>query len=235
MAQSLPIILSAKRKSWRMKDGHASESDSEFQDVRLEVLESDDHTCQFCGFRSAPDKKGSSWQEVHHKNDDHTDNSRQNLATACPLCHQCFHLGLAGMQDGGTLIWLPELRQTELNNLCRAIFCAITSGSEYAPTAKAIYASLESRASHLEDILGAGSSNPAVVGQALIELTEEEYEKRNEGLIMVRLLPKPGRFINAIRYWANTVESKIPPDTWLQIAEPVLRSTAEQELEEADA
>lgn len=220
--QLLPIILSAKRSDWRMKDGHASEADLEFSEVRPSILERDDFTCRFCNFRSVPTKKGVSWQEVHHLNDNHADNRPDNLATACGFCHQCFHLGLTGLHDGGTLIWLPEMRQHELNNMARAIFCAIAAKSEYAGSAKSIYGVLESRAAHVEEVFGEGASNPGFLGQALIELSDDDYAKRAEVLSSVRLLPKPKRFMNALQHWQLMVTTMIPPDTWDRIAEPYL-------------
>jgi intracellular multiplication protein IcmJ len=221
----LPIVLSVKRSDWRMKDSHASEADLEFSEVRASILERDDHTCRFCNFRSIPTKKGACWQDVHHLNDDHADNRPDNLVTACPFCHQCFHLGLAGLQRGGTLIWLPELRQHELNNLVRALFCAIRTGSEYEGSAKTIYRILESRSAHLEDVFGEGASDPGFLGQAMIEMSDAEYANRHEVLASVRLLPKPKRFMAAIDHWTGMVSAKIPPDTWERIAEPFLATS----------
>lgn len=104
------LVVSAKRSVWRMHD-HSGEGDKQFQQVRKPVLEAANYSCQFCGFQS------SKYQEVHHLNDDHNNNDRRNLACTCPLCHQVFHIGLAGMRDGGEIIYLPELTQAELNQL----------------------------------------------------------------------------------------------------------------------
>jgi len=107
----LPLLVaSAKRSVWRMND-HAGEADKAFQVVRKSILLANDYTCLYCGHRS------EKYQEVHHRNDDHSNNATENLDTSCPLCHQVFHLGLAGMLDGADIIYAPEFAQEEINQL----------------------------------------------------------------------------------------------------------------------
>ena len=66
--------------------------------------------------------------ETINLNSNYADNKKDNLITACGLCAQCFFLEAIGKSDfgGGVLIYLPELRQSELNALCHAIFASIT-------------------------------------------------------------------------------------------------------------
>lgn len=75
---------------WRRDDWMAADADAEFKLVRQKVLERDEHTCRFCGFRAPK------WQEVHHLDDNHHNNDPDNLVTACMFCHMVHHLGLAG-------------------------------------------------------------------------------------------------------------------------------------------
>lgn len=111
----LPLTLNIKRKQWRMRDPNFVDADSEFEQVKRRALERDDYACRFCSFRSPK------WQEVHHFNDDHHDNSLANLITACPYCHMCQHIGLWGSKGEAVLIWCPELTQVELNHTVRSI------------------------------------------------------------------------------------------------------------------
>src|SRR6185369_10335832 len=128
--QRLQLVLSAKRKSWRLADGHASEADNAFVSVRNDVLSRDDYHCQGCGFRA------ERWQEVHHKDDDHANNNPSNLATVCCLCHQVFHLGMTGMRRSGIIIWCPEIDQANINNISRAIFVAVMNKKTHEEPAR---------------------------------------------------------------------------------------------------
>ncbi|WP_236077299.1 HNH endonuclease signature motif containing protein [Paraburkholderia domus] len=110
------LVMSAKRSVWRMNDHAGEDADREFQQKRLSVLEACGNECEFCGHASAK------FQEVHHGDDNHANNTRENLFGSCPLCHQVFHLGLAGMRDGGAIIYLPEMSQAELNQLALLIW-----------------------------------------------------------------------------------------------------------------
>lgn len=217
MKPLLPIYLSAKRKSWRMADDHASEHDTKFQEVRKSVLDRDDYSCRFCNFHVNPTKKGASYQDVHHIDDDHSNNKEDNLVTACCLCHQCFHLGLAGAKRGGVLIYLPEISQADLHHLCRAIFVAIATNSKYSDNARSLFAALESRQMHIEEHLGRGASNPTFLGQAFMTMTAEQYNDRMNALDGVRLLPYPDRFQDQIEFWISHVFKDMHPDSWDQI------------------
>lgn len=234
------IVLSAKKKSWRISDTHASEADSEFSSVRASVLERDDFTCRFCGFRSPPvktrDGSVTSWQDVHHVNDDHSDNSMQNLMTACCFCHQCFHLGLAGIHGGGKLIWLPEVSQSDLNNIARAIFVARSGKGSYAEQATSLFGVLESRAQVIEEAFGRGSSNPAVLGQVFLELNDQAYAERSSRISGVRLLPLPGRFASQIAFWMGEkgAYKSVPPETWDNIVKEMDLFADDDDFEDDD-
>lgn len=128
----IPLDIDVKRSVWRQ--ANVTASDAEFQSARLRVLERDDYTCRGCNFRSPParTKKGDgpSYMDVHHLDHDHGNNALDNLATMCPFCHQAFHIGYAGVSNGGILIWLPEISQADLNNLARTIFIALIAETD---------------------------------------------------------------------------------------------------------
>lgn len=189
------IVLSAKRRSWRMMDAHADEHDKRFHSIREQILQRDDLTCCFCLFRSVK------YQHIHHLDDDHGNNKPSNLVTACPLCHQCHHLGMAGIRKAGVMIWLPEISQSQLNNLCRALFVAVKNAGDHGQTARSLYLSLESRAGVLEQELGSGSSNPASFGQAFLHMNEEQYARRAKLMAPIRLLPRMQAFDVEVHFW----------------------------------
>ena len=122
---NLPV-LSVKRKQWRMEQSEhdRNEADAVFQEVRKKVLDRDGRRCWFCGFTS------TAHQEVHHLDDDHTNNRLDNLVTICNIDHLCFHLGLAAMRGAIFLAVIPELTQAEITNLMRIYHCAVATGNE---------------------------------------------------------------------------------------------------------
>ena len=216
------IVLSAKKATWRMND-HASEADSDFAAVRKTVLEQADYRCSYCELRS--DK----WQEVHHEDDDHHNNDMRNLRCACPLCHQVFHVGLAGLHDGGIIIYAPEFTQVQLNMLTLAIWLAVSGRAVYAAKAREVYQDLENRRYMVTSIFRDWARHADVklqepfqfsadmLGNGLIMLDDKDYEDRQNLLGGLRLLPTDMRFKSQIEHWVKYFGSKIPSQTWGQL------------------
>ena len=200
MPKLLPIVLSAERKSWRMLDVHADESDKRYHAIRQTVLERDSYTCQYCAF------KADRYQEIHHIDHDHGHNQLSNLNTACAFCHMDFHLGMAGIRNAGLIIWCPEHTQADLNNLVRAIFIAVANNGVHEAAARSLYQGLETRASAIEEYLGKGASSPSAIGQAFLKISEKAYATRDERLEGLRLLPKMNAFGKQIAYWQSDVK-----------------------------
>lgn len=219
------LILSATRKSWKMSSTHGTEYDKSYRDSKGNpsknkviwdgVWARDKCKCYFCGFES---KKH---QEIHHLNDDHSDNSPDNLVTICPLCHQTFHLDTASTTNGGKIIWLPEFSQQELNYISRAIFIAIDEAEAKEETAtgfikiaRMLENSLAERSLTVEQQIQNGASDPAIFANALINMSESQYEKRFGFLKPFKLLNLRSRFPIQTKYWKNTVFKDIPVETW---------------------
>jgi len=207
-----PLVLSCKVKNWRMDDAASEEADAGFQQVKKKVRERDRHTCKFCGFRQ---QKADYYMQVHHLDDDHHNNSMDNLITACMHCHAVQHIGLWGSAGEAVLIYLPEWPQYYLNHVCRAILVAkrfhakleadvktadrgvrgaapaalidrANSARSMSERAEAIFARLRSRETEAEKILG--TSNPADVANALLHAPDEVYDRRSDSLAPFRLL-----------------------------------------------
>lgn len=215
------LILSASRKSWKMSSSHGTEFDKDYKKHKAvwdKVWERDKFTCYYCQFTS---KKH---QEIHHLNDEHDDNSLDNLVTVCPLCHQSFHLDLASTTNGGKIIWLPEFSQQELNYLCRAIFIAIeesemaeTENREavgFAKIARTFETSLAERTLIVDHHFSSGASEPSVFANALIKMSPELYEKRSQTLSSFKLLHLRNRFPVQVKYWKNQTFKDLPVDSW---------------------
>ncbi|CAG9184190.1 HNH endonuclease [Cupriavidus pampae] len=234
-----PLLMAAKRKVWRMHD-HAGEADKAFQKVRGPVLEAAGYSCEFCGLKS--DK----YQEVHHLDDDHANNAKENLACACPLCHQVFHIGMAGMRDGGYVIAMPELSQAELNQLCLVMWIVEkTDASQFSQEHKLMHQNLFMHVKSLGSLLVNRRANvknrfsalleangqskeftkrlsletigPSLLANVLMQLTDDEYARRGELLGSLRLMPRPERFDAQFKFWSEDQQRKMPIHAWYSI------------------
>lgn len=192
-----PLTLHVIPGAWRLFI--ARKADKAFEAFSTKVWERDDYTCQFCDFQARQ------FQEVINLDTQYQNNRLSNLATACCFCTQCFFLEAVGKGDygGGTLIYLPEVSQSDLNGLCHVLFCAIANATDYRTDAQNIYRNLKLRSKYVEDKLGEGMSNPSLVGQALVNVLDpQKQEAMPEWLNSLRLLPARAKFSLQIETWA---------------------------------
>lgn len=234
------LVLSAKRKVWRMDD-HAGEGDKEFKIARGAVLDASDYVCVFCGLQSGK------YQEVHHADDDHKNNAPSNLFCSCPLCHQVFHIGLAGMKEGGEIVYMPELEQAELNQLALVMWLVTeTEVSQFKDPAHALlFTRLAGRAKTIEGALGnrrgtvllrlkealkntsfpqtlldrikPAHLSPSMFSNVLMSLSDDDYEKRKDLLGGLRLFPSATRFRERIAHWNAEQGGTLPAHAWYKI------------------
>jgi intracellular multiplication protein IcmJ len=187
-------VLGVKRKVWRQDDEHAAIADEKFGAVRQSVLQRDHHACRFC------DQSFIKWLEVHHRDDDHTNQSEDNLVTACGACHQVHHLGMAGLRSSGFLAAIPELTQTEVIAIVRNIFAfervdvqAVPDKQAICDKLKGFYAVFQQRGGEtlkrLFGELGLDISSPMAMAQVLSAVPEPLYAARVELLASIRLVP----------------------------------------------
>lgn len=192
-----PLQLKVIPGAWRLV--LARKADKEFEKFSTKVWERDDYTCQYCGFQARQ------FQEVINIDGNYRNNKLSNLATACCFCAQCFFLEAVGKGEygGGTLIYMPEISQEDLNGFCHVLFCAIANASEYRTDAQNIYRSLKMRSKLVEEKLGEGMGDPALVGQMLNNLIINTDETPLPSwLSSLRLLPARARFTQQIEVWA---------------------------------
>lgn len=191
-----PITIQATPGAWRLKA--ARKADPAFRPFEKKIFRRDNYTCQFCGFQARE------YQEVINLDGDYKNNKAANLVTACCFCAQCFFLESVGVGDygGGTLIYLPEITQGELNSFCHVLFCAITNDTGYKATAQSIYRSFKFRSQIIEEKFGEGSSNPSAFGQLLIESGATESDTATALMTDIRLLPSRAKFRKQIEHWA---------------------------------
>lgn len=200
----LPIALHAKRGNWQRFTSR--KTNKIFLTVRDKVLARDAYTCRYCGFQS------HHFQEVINIDQDYGNNHLNNLATACSLCMQCFFLDSIGLdgKSGGTIIYLPEISQADLNHFCRALFCSMLRETSYKGTLQAAYLSLSDRAKPVEEVFGPHTNEPLVFGQTLIDSDLSEAQQQHPIFSELKLLPAKKYFKSQAEYWKTSVFANIP-------------------------
>ena len=114
-----------------------------------------------------------------------------------------------GGYGGGSLIYLPELTQAELNSFCHVLFCAITNDTGYKNSAQTIYRSFKFRSQTVEDKFGEGTSDPSIFGQLLIDSGPISTEQSDQMFKNIRLLPSRAKFRLQIERWAASALEEI--------------------------
>jgi intracellular multiplication protein IcmJ len=191
------LTLMAQPQSWRVFTSR--KADPAFQKFAEQVLTRDDYTCQYCGFQA------HDFQQVVNRDHDYHHNQLSNMMTACAFCAQCLFIESIDFNDygGGRIIYFPELSQAELNGVCQVAFCAIANATNYRTNAQTIYRDLKLRSQVVDQMLGEGMSNPARLGQMLIDAPLEDREKVHRTILKdLRLLPSKTKFETQIQTWA---------------------------------
>lgn len=200
MKEQYPLTLRAVPGAWRIFS--ARKGDPAFRAFAQKVYARDNYTCQFCGFQARE------YQEVVNLNHDYRYNKISNLITACCFCAQCLFIESVGVEEygGGTLIYLPEISQGQLNAFCHVLFCAITNDTGYKSSAQTIYRTFKFRSQMVEEKFGEGSSDPSAFAQLLLNAETGSDYKKIEGSILknICLLPSMSKFRKQIERWAAT-------------------------------
>lgn len=189
------LKLQASLGAWRLYS--ARRMDPKFEAFQIKVFERDQYRCQFCGFQARK------YQDVVNLDGNFAHNVLQNMVTACCFCAQCFFVESVGVggYGGGTLIYLPELSQNQLNAMCHVMFCAITNNTGYKSTAQLLYRTFKQRGLQVEQKFGEGTSDPAILGQLIID-SGIDQGKIDTIFSNLRLLPSRGKFRVQIEHWA---------------------------------
>lgn len=182
------------------------------------MLERDGYACRYCGFAA---KK---FQEVHHLDDDHSNNNPDNLVTACALCHAAHHVGFSGVKERGCLIYIdPELglTQAELNSLVRILWIGeLSKEQELQVACTSFLARLYKLSVTAKRQIG--TSSASVLGDYLLSLNDKQYAQRAEKLKGVYFLPSKDQYKGQLSFWVNEACKGTPSNTWRSIAEQKL-------------
>lgn len=185
--------------AWRQYSDRLS--DPAFEKFTKAVFERDNYRCQYCSFSA------SVGMCVVNRDHDYSNNRMSNLITACPFCQQALFIEAAGklQSGGGTMIYLPEMSQAQLNALAHVFYAAIINGSSHAKIADNYIQSLKLRSTMVEKLYGKGMSSPSFMGQMLIDTPVSDIAVRTEKILTnVRLLPAMDKFEKQITQWAQS-------------------------------
>ncbi|MGH8156554.1 MAG: HNH endonuclease [Rhodanobacter sp.] len=215
MATPPSILLSVCRDvRFRPAPGHTSAADLRAAKFRQAAIGQTrfGRRCYFCDFGFG---QGDDF-EVHHLDGDHTNTQPDNLVPVCVWCHAPWHLDLLALrwrEDPGQIIYLPEIKQAQLNNLLQVIAYAkaeqqrqgkLTDPNATAtgslPKANTLYIELARRSQWVEQGRE-GLSQPAILARVLTEMSEEDYRQRDTLLQGLRYLPPEGRLVEQAVPW----------------------------------
>jgi intracellular multiplication protein IcmJ len=194
MSSFTPIVLGIARASGKSKiKSDAGNSgivsvDKIPAELKQKILERDDYTCKSCGFKS------QKYQEVLQLNGNKADISENNLVTTCIFCHQCYNLDMVSGMRSGVLIWLPEIEQSQLNHIARAIYVARISQGPMADAARKALDILMGRREEVKNRLG--TDDPYILSEVMRDyLGDKHYHFREKKLSGVKLFPLDRRII----------------------------------------
>lgn len=182
----------------------ARRGNPKFRAACKKIWQRDDYTCRYCGFHA------KDYQEVVNLDQNYRNNKFDNLVTACVFCTQCMFLESVGDNGygGGSLIYMTEITQNDINSLSHVLFCAMANNSQYRDTAQSIYQTLKIRSNIIEKEFGDGMSDPANFAQVLLDYqaNHKDNKKVKKMLRHLRLLPARGRFSRQIEHWAKNAK-----------------------------
>ncbi len=192
------------------------------QDIKDSVYSRDDYHCRFCGFRS------EKYQEILNLTHNYADTRTQNLATACIFCAQCFHLEKVSTMRSGVLVWLPEITQSSLHHIARAIYVARISQGGVADTSREMLDIIMKRREDAKARID--TDDPFILSTVMKDyLTDKQYDGRKTKLNGVRLFPLDRRIIKEgdlefnqfpqiLAFWRskNGPFGDKPPNKWIE-------------------
>jgi len=193
------------------------------EEFEKEIFERDEYTCQFCRFKS------EKYQKVQFIGENSEKPGKENFLTACTYCYQCFHIDQIPRMQSGSIIWLPELEQSELNNLARAIYIARITQGPMADAARDALEILMRRKEEAKNKLG--TDDPRILATIFQDFMEgKEYARRSSRIKGFRIMPLDRRLVREgdlefnqfpqmLAYWrsANGPYGPTPPRSWPEL------------------
>lgn len=187
--KALPITLGIARVSANAQSPSSGRAAPKISpEARQKILDRDRNACACCGFESAK------YQEILYLNGNPVDTRPENLATVCIFCHQCFNLDQVAQMRSGVLVWLPEISQTDLHHIARAVYVARISQGPVADAARRALDVFMQRREECRTRLG--TDDPFILSSVMRDyISGKAYEGARQKLEGIRLFPLDRRII----------------------------------------
>jgi intracellular multiplication protein IcmJ len=226
----LKLLLGVIRdtKLFRSNSVVRERADAEYKARRPGAMARGRYRCVFCGYTS------QKFNECHHIDGDHANNTNENFAVVDTLCHAYQHVGQRASQDrfasdnlrDRTLIAaVPEISATDLNLLQRALGVALSDEKE-APTAQLLLKRLANRAKPVKEAFGTFETGDFSAGMATLD--DESYKHRGSVMGDLRLL----FHAEVLKHEGDRFMKEfpaLPVDTWGGVADDATRTSAAQQ------
>jgi intracellular multiplication protein IcmJ len=191
------------------------------EETRERILERDNHCCRYCSYYS---KK---FHLIHVLDGNPKNKKDDNLVTSCIFCNQCFHLDKVSSMKSGVFVWMPEISQTDLHHLARAIYVARITQGPMAETARQTLEFIMKRRE--EAIERIKTDDPNILTTVLTDYIDQKFHKEfYKKLDGIRLFPLDRRtvtegelefnqFPQILAYWRSKDGpfSKLMPNDWI--------------------
>lgn len=201
------IILSSSKATWQAPNPHGSKNWN--KNIHSLISKRYKHTCQYCGWVD------QEFNEVHHIDENHENMNENNLTLACPLCHQCFHLGHASLSLGGKIIWVKDITQAEVNHIARMSWILETEPNHpMLPNVRNLMLSFENQTQLMENNYATNASELYFWDELLMKLTPEQYNERKDLLKNIVLLPNFHKFRRMVKPWKDLIAVNMPLSGW---------------------
>lgn len=163
---------------------HERTLSNNYDKIKSVIMQRDQSHCAYCSY---PSEKN----ELVNKDHNYANNQPDNIVLACSLCRQVVLFDGHGLTDnfGGRVIFLPEIRQIDLNHFMRTLFATMQRQPSFKSRLSDILINLEERKDEVEKIFGKTSSQSRFFSQGLLDTMIDEKKIQHELVKSLKFLP----------------------------------------------
>ena len=220
--QLVKLVIGIKRRIFRVDDKQSAAADSEYHAKRPQALKAGRFTCIHCGYTS------QNSTEIHHWDDNHHNNSEDNLRCNCKMCHPHHHVGQASLDAAASQVSehlgkktymavVPEMSAAEFALFQRALGVALLDPNT-KNIANEILKRLGDRAKAVKGTWG--TLWPADFAAAMSNLSDNEYDSR-ESVVQDLALLFHVDILRQIGSETLKEQTAMPVSVWSKVANDV--------------